>query len=59
MKRELLTPAQAAERAGITAEELELYRIGGTGPDYIAVTSRTIRYLPEDIDRWIASNEKP
>jgi predicted DNA-binding transcriptional regulator AlpA len=49
----LLTPEQAAERAGITAEELTGFLTREDGPPYIELRPRMIRYVASDIDTWV------
>lgn len=51
-KRTLLTTQQAADHLGISAEQLRLHHAGGTGPNYVQLSGRTIRYLVEDLDDW-------
>lgn len=58
MKRRLLTIRQAATYLGLSAEELALYDVGGTGPAYVEITTRVIRYLPNDLDEWVSSNRQ-
>jgi predicted DNA-binding transcriptional regulator AlpA len=49
----LLTPEQAAERAGITVEELAAFLSREDGPPYIELRPRTVRYVASDIDQWV------
>lgn len=58
MKRHLLTPAEAAERLGISVADLNGQHRNGSGPDHIAITAKIIRYLPEDLDRWQTDNNR-
>jgi excisionase family DNA binding protein len=48
-----LTTAQAAEYCNIKVKTLERHRQNGTGPPYIKVGPRIIRYRREDLDAWM------
>ena len=48
-----LTEPDAARYLGYTAAALRLWRRQGRGPAYVQV-NRSIRYLPRDLDDWIA-----
>ncbi|GAA1753682.1 helix-turn-helix transcriptional regulator [Aeromicrobium alkaliterrae] len=50
--RELLTPKEAADYLGITAEALAERHQQGTGPNYVPITKTITRYLVEDLDEW-------
>jgi len=52
----LLTPAEAAERLGVTERVLERLRGTGDGPDFIKLTSKSLRYRPEDVETFVISN---
>jgi hypothetical protein len=47
-----LTPAQAAGRLRVSVKALAALRRAGTGPDYLAISRRTIRYLTDDLMAW-------
>lgn len=51
----LMTTAQVAVYIGgdTTARTLEGWRGSGDGPDYIAVTSRMVRYRLSAVDAWL------
>ena len=51
---ELLLPAEAAERLRVTEYTLRRWRSEGLGPEYIKTPTGTIRYRPEDLDRYMA-----
>ena len=51
-----LTTEQAAEYCNLKKKTLENHRYRGTGPQYIVVGPRTIRYRPQDLDVWMESN---
>lgn len=51
-QRSVLTTKQAAAHLGIPVEQLRLHHQGGTGPNYVQLSGRTVRYLVEDLDDW-------
>jgi predicted DNA-binding transcriptional regulator AlpA len=50
--RILLTENEAAELIGLTPRFLTERRRVGDGPPYVRVSSRCVRYRPDDIARW-------
>ena len=52
----LLTPAEAAERLGVTERVLERLRMTGEGPDFVKLTSKTLRYRQEDLEAFVINN---
>ncbi len=52
--RLLLTEQEAAAVIGFTPRFLQARRHRGDGPAFIRVSSRAVRYRPEDLDAWIA-----
>ena len=55
---ELITPAVAADRLSVTAKVLERWRGTGDGPVFVRLTSKTIRYRPEDLDAFVAGRTR-
>ena len=53
-ERKLLPPPDAADYLGISIPKLNKGRCDGTGPAFVRISSRCIRYHIEDLDRWIA-----
>jgi predicted DNA-binding transcriptional regulator AlpA len=53
--QELLTQAQAATRLGLSPRTLEQYRTRGGGPLFVRISSRCVRYRPEDIEAWVSA----
>ncbi len=56
----LLTPAQAAERLGIRTETLKNYRkrtSPTTGPKFIRLNDRMVRYRLSDLVAFVAQRE--
>jgi len=50
----LITPAAAAGRLGVNAKVLERWRGSGDGPAFVRMSSKTIRYRPEDLEAFVA-----
>jgi predicted DNA-binding transcriptional regulator AlpA len=48
----LMNEREAAERLGIAVQTIRNMRAKGRGPNYVKV-SRSVRYAPEEIDRYI------
>ncbi len=53
-EKTLLTQAEAAERLGLSPRWMEVRRYRGGGPPFVRVSSRCVRYRPEDIEAWTA-----
>lgn len=51
--RPLLTEDQAAEFLGFTPSFLQARRYRGTGPAYVRISQRAVRYRPEDLEQWL------
>jgi predicted site-specific integrase-resolvase len=49
----LLTARQAGELLGVSPETLERWRGAGTGPAFIRLSGRYIRYQPDDLEAFI------
>lgn len=56
MTEQLLTPAEAGGVLAITKGALAQLRYMGTGPSFVRVSGRSIRYRQEDLDAWIHAN---
>ncbi len=52
----LLTTREAARRLGIAAGTLCNQRSRGEGPPFIRLGAKSIRYSPEDLDRFVSQN---
>ena len=52
-QRSLLTTKPAAAHLCVSAERLRLHHEGGTGPNYVQLSGRTVRDLVEDLDDCI------
>jgi predicted DNA-binding transcriptional regulator AlpA len=51
----LITQAEAATRLGLSPRTLEAYRTRGGGPLFVRISSRCVRYRPEDIEAWVSA----
>jgi predicted DNA-binding transcriptional regulator AlpA len=49
----MLTPKELADQLGESVDELARLRRKGQGPEYVALSRRTIRYLVDDVDEWL------
>lgn len=58
MANQLLTPAQAGAQLGLTTGALAQLRYLGTGPQFIKLTAKAVRYLQSDIDSWVARKSR-
>jgi predicted DNA-binding transcriptional regulator AlpA len=57
MTDRLLTPPEAAEFFRITERTLAEWRLRGTGPRYVRLTGRGVRYRESDLLAFIATRE--
>jgi predicted DNA-binding transcriptional regulator AlpA len=53
-EKTLLTQQEAAERLGMSPRWMEVRRYQGGGPPFVRVSSRCVRYRPEDLEAWTA-----
>lgn len=51
----LITESEAANFLGYTVRALQNWRVRGGGPQFVKVSSRSIRYRRKDIVDWIES----
>lgn len=56
MKKLTLTESQAAQRIGLSPSKLSKMRRAGKVPSWRQI-GRLVRYTPEDVDRFIASQQ--
>lgn len=56
MTEQLLTPAEAGCVLAMTKGALAQLRYMGTGPRFVRVSGRSVRYRQEDLDAWIRAN---
>jgi predicted DNA-binding transcriptional regulator AlpA/uncharacterized protein YegL len=55
---DMMTPDQVAAATGLTRDTLKTYRNRGTGPSYVKLGHKTVRYQRRDVDDWIAAARK-
>src|SRR5579885_1916362 len=53
--KELLTPKEAAEWLGIGKRLLDQWRATGTGPAYVRLSDRKVKYRLKDLAKFAAS----
>jgi predicted DNA-binding transcriptional regulator AlpA len=58
-RHRILTPHEAAEKAGVTPAELAALMTSDDGPAYIAMGPRLIRYLEVDVETWMRERAQP
>jgi predicted DNA-binding transcriptional regulator AlpA len=51
----LLTQREAALALRLSERTIERMRTSGTGPKFVHLNRRSIRYRPQDLEAWIAS----
>ena len=54
---DLLTPAQVAEKLGVSEITLKRMRLKGEGPPAVFLSARTIRYRPGAVREWMIQNQ--
>ena len=54
----LLSPVQAGTKVGYTTGALAQLRYLGTGPKFIKLSARVVRYRESDLDEWIESSDR-
>ena len=50
----LLKPEDVAARLGVSERTLERWRREGTGPAFLSLTSKTVRYAASSVDAFVA-----
>ncbi|MBF6328512.1 helix-turn-helix transcriptional regulator [Nocardia transvalensis] len=58
VRRALATDAEFCEYTGLTRGQSAQLRYLGTGPRFVKVTGRQVRYRWEDIEAWVDSRTK-
>ena len=58
MTNPLLTPAEAGEQLGLTPAALAQLRYTGSGPRFIKLTAKAVRYRQSDLDSWVAAKAR-
>ena len=54
----LLKTAEAAALCGLSPRTLEAHRFRGTGPVYVSLSPRCVRYELRDLTEWVASSRR-
>jgi len=49
----LLTPKQVAERLGLSVNTLIDWRWRRVGPPWTKISSKCVRYIEEELERWV------
>jgi predicted DNA-binding transcriptional regulator AlpA len=58
MTEQLMTTKEVCAYLNMAESTLLLYRALGTGPRYIKILRRLVRYRRSDIDAWLVAQEK-
>lgn len=56
--RPMMTPAECAGYLQVSEKTLADWRGEGSGPDYVVLGARMVRYRPEDVDLWMEERRK-
>jgi predicted DNA-binding transcriptional regulator AlpA len=51
----LVNEKEAAQFLGYTVRALQNWRLRGGGPDFVKVSSRSVRYRVSDLSQWVDS----
>ena len=54
----LFTPEELAAQLGVDVDSLRALRENGSGPAYIKIGPRIIRYLGWDVGEWLADSDQ-
>lgn len=54
---QLLTTEQAAKYVGVRPKQMQGWRHDKTGPRFIRLNSKTVRYRMTDLDEWVKSKQ--
>ena len=52
-EQDLLCPSHVARKLRISVDTLKDWRIRGTGPKFIRLGYKLVRYRPADVERWL------
>lgn len=55
--KHLWKPKDAAAYLAVTTTTLNNWRERGTGPRYVRLSNRAVRYRPADVEAWLKDNE--
>lgn len=54
----LVNTTQAADYLGLSPRTLERWRVGGGGPAYVVLGSKSVRYRRSALDAFLAAGER-
>ena len=54
----LIKEPEAASMLGMTNRALQAWRSRGTGPSYVLISCRAVRYRLKDLTKWIEARTK-
>lgn len=57
-ENDYLEPKQVAEKLGMSTATLAQLRYKGTGPAFMQLSPRKIRYSASEVDRWAKSRTR-
>jgi len=57
MDEQLMTTKEVSAYIGVAVSTLLLYRAMGTGPRYIKILRRLVRYYKSDVDAWLTAQK--
>ena len=57
MNNNLMTTREVAVYIGVAVSTLLAYRAAGTGPRYIKIGLRLVRYYKSDVDAWLSAQK--
>lgn len=52
----MLTEQDVSKRLGVKAKTLQMWRWRGIGPRFVRMSSRAVRYRPEDVESFVAAH---
>lgn len=50
----LLTPEEAAAKLAVAVQTLAHWRVRGTGPSFVHLSARCVRYPEPTLDKWLS-----
>lgn len=53
----LMTAKEVSKYLRISEAALYIFRCSGTGPNYIRLNDRLVRYRKSDVDKWLAAKK--
>ena len=57
MNDQLLTRAETAELLNLSVFTLARWAVNGTGPRFMRINSRVVRYRRSDVEAWVNAQE--